>query len=189
MQRTERCFGTTSAMAVQLIAQYSVGVRWLINCFKTTTLRQLQHCRSCPKMMIYCMQGCKRIRHHRSNQCIMVSNALGGVNGRSRAVILHLDVDQSQQISLPDYLDDAQGACNCCAWFLIKPTSYVVQIKKLTRSHSRDWIPPCLMKDFLTFLAWSIPSNVDIGGSNEIWRYYRSELRPSQSDSKFSLEV
>ena len=88
----------------------------MINCFKTTTFCQLQHCRSCPKMIIYCMQGCKRSRHHRSNQCIMVSNALGGVNGRSRAVILHLDVDQYQQISLPDYLDDAQGACNCCAW-------------------------------------------------------------------------
>jgi len=69
---------------------------------------------------------------HNGVECI------GRCNGRSRAVILHLDVDQYQQISLPDYLDDAQGACNCCAWFLTKPTSYVVQIKKLTRSRSRD---------------------------------------------------
>jgi len=29
----------------------------------------------------------------------------------------------------------------------------------------------------------------NIGGSNEIWRYHRSELRPSQSDSKFSREI
>jgi len=35
-------------------------------------------------------------------------------------------------------------------------------------------------------VAWSISCNVDIGGSNEIWRYHRSELRLSQSDSKFS---
>ena len=60
---------------------YSVGVRWLISCFKTTTFCQLQHCRNSPKTMIYCMQDWKRFHHHRSNEYIMVSNALGGVNG------------------------------------------------------------------------------------------------------------
>ena len=49
--------------------------------------------------------------------------------------------------------------------------------------------PSMLDQGLLDFLALSISCNVDIGGSNEIWRYYRSELRPSQSDSKFSLEV
>jgi hypothetical protein len=89
------------------------------------------HCRSSPKTIIYCMQGCKRIHHHRSNEYIMVLNALGGVNGRSRAAILRLDVDQYRQASLPDYLDDAQGACNCCAWLL--PNQRIKLFK------SRNW--------------------------------------------------
>jgi len=32
------------------------------------------------------------------------------------------------------------------------------------------------------------PSHSDVGGSNEIWRYHRSELRPLHSDSKYSCE-
>jgi len=32
------------------------------------------------------------------------------------------------------------------------------------------------------------PSHWDVGGSNEIWRYHRSELRPLHSDSKYSCE-
>jgi hypothetical protein len=42
------------------------------------------------------MQGCKRIHRHRFNEYIMVSNALGGVNGRSRAVIHRLDISTDQ---------------------------------------------------------------------------------------------
>ena len=76
----------------------------------------------------------------------------------------------------------------CCAWFLTKPTIYAVQIKKLTTSPSRDRTPSCLIEGFLNFGAWSIPCNIGIGGSNEIWRYHRSELRPSQSNSKWSHE-
>jgi len=37
-------------------------------------------------------------------------------------------------------------------------------------------------------LANAVSSAIDIGGSNEIWRYHRSELRPSLSDSKYSHE-
>jgi hypothetical protein len=32
------------------------------------------------------------------------------------------------------------------------------------------------------------PSHSDVGGSNEIWRYHRSELRPLHSASKYSCE-
>ena len=148
MQRTERCFGTTSATAVQLIVQY-IKTRTLLAtvlCWSPLTDQLFQDHDLLPITALSQWSQNDDLLHarlqtnpsSRSSEYIMVSNALGGVNGRSRAVILHLDVDQSQQISLPDYLDDAQGACNCCAWFLIKPTSYVVQIKKLTRSHSRD---------------------------------------------------
>jgi hypothetical protein len=46
------------------------------------------------------MQGCKRIHRHRFNEYIMVSNALGGVNGRSRAVIHRLDISTDHYRSL-----------------------------------------------------------------------------------------
>jgi len=42
------------------------------------------------------MQGCKRIHPHRSNEYIMVSNALEGVNGRRRAVIHRLNISTDQ---------------------------------------------------------------------------------------------
>jgi len=56
----------------------------LINCFKTTAFCQSKHCCNNPKTIIYCMQGCKRIHRHRFNEYIMVSNAVGGVNGKRR---------------------------------------------------------------------------------------------------------
>jgi len=33
----------------------------------------------------------------------------------------------------------------------------------------------------------AVVSVIDIGGSNEIWRYHKTELRPTQSGSKYSL--
>jgi len=48
---------------IQINSQrYFVGLRCLINCFKTTTFFQLEQCCNSPKTTIYCMQGCKRIQ-------------------------------------------------------------------------------------------------------------------------------
>jgi hypothetical protein len=34
----------------------------------------------------------------------------------------------------------------------------------------------------------AVASVIDIGGSNEIWRYHKTELRPSHSGSEYSIE-
>ena len=157
---TERCFGTTSDIAVQSIVHKNHTLRATVFCWRPLTDQLFQDhellsitalkCNT-PKSIIYCLQGCKRIHPHRSNEYIMVSNALGGVNGRSRAVMYRFDVDQYRLASLPEQLDAAQGAYNCCAWFLTKPIIQVVQIKILTTSLSRDRIPPFLIEDFFTY--------------------------------------
>jgi hypothetical protein len=77
---------------------------------------------------------------------------------------------------------------NCCSWFLTKPTIYVVQIKISATFCSWGWIPPCFIEDFLTLGVQSVPCNVDVGGSNEMWRYDRSEIRPSHYNSKYGHE-
>jgi len=47
------------------------------------------------------------------------------------------------------------------------------------------------MSDMLCFhihLVNAVVSLIDVGGSNVIWRYHRTELRSSQSDSKYGYE-
>jgi len=47
------------------------------------------------------------------------------------------------------------------------------------------------MSDMLCFHIHpvnAVVSVIDVGGSNVIWRYHRTELRSSQSDSKYGYE-
>jgi len=108
VQKTERCFGSTyecyrgtidrTSKITRNAQQYPVEVQLLMNSFKTTTFCQLQHYRNSPTSIIYCLQGYKQIHLYRSNEYIWcrMPNALGGVNGRSRAAMHRLNVDEYQ---------------------------------------------------------------------------------------------
>ena len=195
MLRYYECYGgtidrTLKKKKARYSQQYSVGVRWLINCFKTTTFCQLQHCRNSPKTMIYCMQDWKRFHHHRSNEYIMVSNALGGVNGSRLSRHFPL-----RRRPVPT------GIASWLTWRCTRSLQLLRLVSQQTNdlSCSNQEIdkisiqgqnhPFMLDRGLLDFLSTiDTPCNVGIGGSNEIWRYHRSELRPSQSDSKISHE-
>ena len=66
-------------------------VSWFMVASRSDRVRCAWHCikkgdDADAKWLLY-FKYCKRIHHHRSNEYVLVSNSLGGVNGRSRAVM------------------------------------------------------------------------------------------------------